>query len=80
MCAAAKRAAESTVEAVKYVLRQHGIKRLTDDWVLPRLAEFSTEQMRDLLVTMIRMQPKYPATITDELLSAIQDQINDAER
>lgn len=74
-----RRAAESTFQAVAYVLRTHGIKRLADNWMLPRLAEFSSEQMRDLLAALTRMQPRYPA-ITDELISAIKDQANGIEQ
>lgn len=72
-------AAQSTYDAVLWVLRTYGVARLTDDWMLPRLAEFSTEQMRELHAALIRMRPKYPA-ITDELLSAIEGQTDGTDR
>jgi len=73
-------AAQSTYDAVLLVLRGYGVARLADNWTLTCMADFSTEQMRELLAAMIRMRPKYPATITEELLSAIQDQINGTEQ
>jgi hypothetical protein len=35
----AKRAAQSTYDAVMWVLREYGIARLGDQWMRPRLAQ-----------------------------------------
>ena len=66
----AKRAAESTFQAVAYVLRQHGMRRLNDPWLTVRLAEFSDAQITELIAALGRMQPRYPA-ITNEVISEI---------
>jgi hypothetical protein len=66
----AKRVAESTFQAVAYVLREYGMRRLNDPWLTNRLAGFSDAQIRELVVVLGRMQPKYPAT-TAELVAAI---------
>ena len=66
----AKRAAESTFQAVAYVLRQHGMRRLNDPWLTIRLAEFSDEQIVELIAALGRMQPRFPA-ITDKLINKI---------
>jgi hypothetical protein len=66
----AKCAAESTFQAVAYVLRQHGMRRLNDPWLTTRLGEFSDAQIGDLIAALGRMKPRYPE-ITDQLISEI---------
>jgi len=66
----AKRVAESTFQAVAYVLRTYRMQRLDDPWLTNRLAKFSDAQVKELVAALGRMQPKYP-TITDELVAAI---------
>jgi hypothetical protein len=69
----AKRAAQSTYDAVLYVLREYGVARIDDAWMRPRLADFSTTQLKDLIAAMERMQPRYRRTITDELTSTLKE-------
>jgi hypothetical protein len=66
----AKRVAESTFQAVAYVLRQYGMRRLNDPWLTVRLAEFSDAQITELIAALGRMQPRY-AAITNEVISEI---------
>jgi hypothetical protein len=66
----AERVAESTFQAVAYVLRTYGMKRLDDPWLTNRLADFSDAQVRELVAALGRMQPRYPA-ITKELITEI---------
>jgi len=66
-------AAQSTFDAVLWVLRSYGVKRLADDWTLPRLADFSAEQLAELIAAMRRLRAteKWPA-VTDELISKLE--------
>ena len=68
-----KRAAESTYQAVLYVLRQQGVARPTDNWMLPRLAEFSPDQMQKLLAAMRRLKAtaQWP-NVTDQLIRELE--------
>ena len=66
----AKRVAESTFQAVAYVLRTHGMTRLNDPWLTSRLAGFSDAQVKELVAALGRMQPRY-AAITDGLIAEI---------
>ena len=59
-------APRSTYDAVLWVLREYGIARLDDAWMRPRLREFSTTQLQELIAAMGRMQSRYPRTITSE--------------
>jgi hypothetical protein len=63
--------ATSTFDAVVWVLRTYGVARLADDWMLPRLAEFSPEQMRDLIAAMERLKAKGWPRVTDELIEGL---------
>src|SRR5262249_58595465 len=69
----ATRAAESPYQAVLWVLRQYGIARIDDKWTGPRLAQFSTAQLKELIGAMERMRSRYPRTITDELISTLKE-------
>lgn len=66
----AKRAAESTFQAVAYVLRTSGMARLNDPWLTSRLADFSDLQIKELVAALGRMKSKYPA-ITSGLIAKI---------
>jgi hypothetical protein len=66
----AKRVAESTFQAVAYVLRTYGMNRLDDFWLTYRLAKFSDAQVKELVAALRRMQPRY-AAITNELIAEI---------
>ena len=48
-------AAQSTFDAVLWVLRSYGVARLADDWMLPRLGGFSDDQMHELIAAMHRL-------------------------
>jgi N-acetyl-anhydromuramyl-L-alanine amidase AmpD len=66
----AKRAAESTFQAVAYVLREYGMRRLNDPWLTFRLGEFSDAQIAELIAALKRMKARYPE-ITDQLITEI---------
>ena len=68
----AKRAAQSTFDACLWVLRTYGTARLADVWMLPRLAEFSPEQMQELIAAMRRLRAsgRWP-NVTDDLVSRL---------
>jgi hypothetical protein len=68
-----RRAAQSTYDAVLWVLRSYGVARLADDWTLPRLAEFSAEQLADLIAAMRRLKAteKWPA-VTGDLIEKLE--------
>jgi hypothetical protein len=59
---------QSVVEAVAYMLRTCGMRRLNDSWLTNRLANFSDAQIKELVAALGRMRPKYPA-ITDQLIA-----------
>jgi hypothetical protein len=69
----AQRAARSTYDACLWVLRTYGTARLADAWMLPRLAEFSPEQMRELIAAMHRLKAsgQWP-NVTDELVAKLE--------
>jgi hypothetical protein len=60
-------APQSTVEALVYELRTHGLTALQHPNCLRRLDDVSGTQLREATARLIRLQPKYPA-ITDDLL------------
>jgi len=66
----AKRVAENTFQAVAYVLRSYGMRRLDDPWLTTRLGDFSDAQITALVAALKRMQPRY-AAITNELIAEI---------
>ncbi len=71
MTAAAPRV---TYDALLYELRTNGIAQLAKPHCRGRLADLSTEQVRELFDALIRLKPKYPA-ITDDLIRRIGDQL-----
>jgi hypothetical protein len=66
----ANRVAESTFQAVAYVLRSYGMRRLDDPWLTVRLAGFSDAQITEMVAALKRMQPRY-AAVTNELIAEI---------
>jgi len=64
---------QATYDAVLWVLREYGPARIDDKWMRPRLAEFSTTQLKELIAAMGRMQSRYPRTITSELISTLKE-------
>lgn len=70
------RAAYSTVEAVMYELRTHGVAQLSKPNCQRRLSELSNDQVREVIERLHRMRPTYPA-ITDDLLLTLSGLTND---
>jgi hypothetical protein len=68
-----KRAAQSTVDAVLWVLRTYGVAHLTDTWTLPHIAEFSPDQMQELVAAMHRLRAtaQWP-NVTDQLVRELE--------
>ena len=64
---AERQAAASTIEALVFGLREHGISTLNDEQTRHRLAELSTSQAVQMIKRLEKMAPKYPA-ITSELI------------
>jgi hypothetical protein len=73
----AKRAAQSTWDAVLWALRTYGVARLNDDWMRPRLAQFSPDQMQELVAAMRRLKAKGWPMVTDELIELLEGLCND---
>jgi phage terminase large subunit len=66
-----RRAAQSTYDAVLWVLREYGVARLGNDWTVRRLAEFSPEQLRELIAAMHRLKATGWTKVTDELIAEL---------
>ena len=71
---ARQRAAQSTVDALMYELRTLGLAALAGRNCRRRLAELSTEQLRDMIGRLIKQRGRYSA-ITDALLLRLGDQL-----
>jgi hypothetical protein len=69
------RAAESTVEALMFSLRERGTAALAESETQRRLAALSSAQVRDIIARLIMSQPRYPA-IDDELLHLLGEQLS----
>jgi hypothetical protein len=67
-------AAPTTVEALMYELRTHGVTALGRPNCQRRLGDLSTIQVREVIERLTRLRPRYPA-ITDELLLTLTDQL-----
>jgi hypothetical protein len=69
----ARRVAQSTWDAVLWVLRTYGMKRINDAWLTTRLAEFSDAQVEELFAALTRLsaRPEYAGTVTKGLLGEI---------
>ena len=71
-----KRAAQSTYQAVLFVLREHGMARLYDPWVISRLAQFSPEQVEESVAALTRLKSKpLGKNVTEELIAAIANTV-----
>jgi hypothetical protein len=69
------RAAEATVEALMFSLRERGTAALAEPETQRRLAELSSAQVRDVIARLIAVRsPQYPA-IDDELLHLLGEQL-----
>jgi hypothetical protein len=73
----AKRVAQSTYDACLWVLRTYGVARLNDDWMRPRLAEFSPDQLQELVAAMRRLKAKGWPMVTDELIEMLEGLCDD---
>lgn len=60
-------AANSTIEALMFSLRERGAAALSEPACLDRLADLSSDQTREVIKRLIALRPSYPK-ITDELL------------
>lgn len=68
------RAAESTVEALMYELREDGMAAFEQPNCRRRFADLSRDQLIEVIDRLIRLRPKYPK-ITDELLMTLGEEI-----
>ena len=69
-------AARSTVEALVYQLRTHGLRAIGEASCQARLTELSETATRDMINCLIQMRAHYPA-VTDDLLSALVELLPD---
>ena len=60
----------ATIQAVIYALREDGIAALNQPDCQRRLRELDYEQIKAVLVSLVRLRPEHP-NITDELLDRI---------
>jgi hypothetical protein len=67
-------AAQSTYDALLWTLREYGLSRLSDSRTLERLSELTSEQLKELIAALTRVQAKYPRTCTDGLVQKLRDQ------
>jgi hypothetical protein len=63
-------APQSTLDALNYELRSHGLAALEHPNCRHRLTEVSPEQLRELMTALIRVRAEC-AAVTDELLIAL---------
>jgi hypothetical protein len=68
-------AARSTYDACLYELREYGLTQFEKPCCRSRLAEPSREQIRELISALLRLRPKYPAAISDQLILILGDQL-----
>jgi hypothetical protein len=69
--------ARTTFEACLWVLRTYGVARLNDDWMRPRLAQFSPEQLQELVAAMRRLKAKGWPKANDELIGLLEGLCDD---
>ena len=68
-----REAAQSTWDAVLWVLREYGMARIYDPWVTNRLARFSPEQFDVLVDALTRLKSKpIGVNVTDELIAGVK--------
>jgi hypothetical protein len=70
-----ERAPQSTYDACLYELREHGVSQLSQPNCKRRLGDLTTDQVRELIAALLRLKPKYPATISDTLILKLGDQL-----
>jgi hypothetical protein len=63
---AARQAERSTWDAVLWVLRECGMARLYDPWVINRLARFSPAQVEELVAALTRLN------VSDDLIEGVK--------
>jgi hypothetical protein len=69
----ARRAAQSTFDAVLWVLREYGVARLYDPWVTDRLAQFSSAQAEELIAALTRLKTKpLGRNVSDDLILRVE--------
>jgi len=55
------------------VLREYGVYRLYDPWVIERVAQFSPEQVEELIAALKRLKTKPLGwMVTDELIEGAE--------
>jgi uncharacterized protein YjiS (DUF1127 family) len=67
-----ERAAQSTVEALVFELRENGAAQLEKANCRRRLSELSDEQLREVIGRLMAMQPQY-LKINDALIAALRE-------
>jgi len=68
------RAAESTVEALLFCLRERGAAALSERACLDRLAALSNDQVRAAIARLIALRPRY-SNINDDLIFKLGEQL-----
>lgn len=66
-------AAQSTIEALMFELREYGVDQLKKSNTQRRLADLSAWQVREVIARLTKLRPRYPR-ITAELIAALQEQ------
>jgi hypothetical protein len=69
-----KEAAQTTVEAVMYELRAHGVAQLAKTNCRRRLDQMSPAQLREVIERLSELRPQYPA-ISDDLLLQLGERL-----
>jgi hypothetical protein len=67
-----ERAAQTTVEALVFELRENGAAQLEKENCRRRLGELSVEQLLEVVNRLTAMQPQHPK-INDALIAAIRE-------
>jgi len=70
----AKRAPQSTYEALLWELREYGLAQLAKQNCRERLAALSTDQLRELIAALMRLRSRH-LTISEELLQKLAEQL-----
>ena len=61
-------APQSVLETLMFALRERGIEALAQPNVEGWLADLSQQQVAEIITRLDRLRPRYPATITGDLL------------
>jgi hypothetical protein len=67
-----ERAAQSTVEALIFELREHGAAQLEKEGCRRRLGELSDEQLLEVIERLVALQSQHPK-INDALIAAFRE-------